>query len=45
MDIATWLLLGLGAVPGFFLGRWSAEGRRARHDMRTVWNGRSRYRR
>ena len=44
MDIATIVLLGLGGVGGFFVGRRSAEGRRARHDMRNVWNGRSRYR-
>lgn len=44
MDVATWLLLALGAVPGFFLGRWTAETRRARFDMGNVWTNRNRYR-
>lgn len=45
MDVATIVLLVLGAVPGFFVGRWSAESRRARSDMSKTWKGRSNYRR
>lgn len=44
MDIASWLLLALGAIPGFWLGRRSAENRRARFDMNNTWNGRAKYR-
>lgn len=38
------LFIGVGGIGGFLLGRWSAEYFRARADMRTVWNGRKRYR-
>ncbi|MEU6698821.1 hypothetical protein [Pseudonocardia sp. NPDC046786] len=44
MDIATILLLLLGGVGGFFVGRWSAETRRAHFDRNAVWNNRKRYR-
>ena len=44
MDVATVMLLVIGAVPGFLIGRWSAEYRRARADMRGIWKGRRRYR-
>jgi hypothetical protein len=39
-----WLCLGAGAIGGFFLGRWSAESRRARDDMRKAWASRKNYR-
>lgn len=38
------LWVGAGGIGGFFIGRWSAEFRRARFDQRQVWNGRKRYR-
>lgn len=38
------IVLLIGALVGFFLGRSWAEWRRARFDMRQVWNGRRRYR-
>jgi hypothetical protein len=41
---ALWLMLALGAVLGFLIGRWSAENRRARSDMDKVWNSRRSYR-
>jgi hypothetical protein len=44
MTEALWLMLALGALFGFFVGRWSAETRRARHDMGKVWEGRRGYR-
>jgi hypothetical protein len=44
MTEVLWVMLGLGALLGFFVGRWSAEGRRARSDMDKVWKGRRGYR-
>lgn len=45
MDITMVLLfVGIGTIPGFWVGRWSAETRRAHYDMDNVWNGRRRYR-
>jgi hypothetical protein len=41
---ALWLVLGIGAFAGFYLGRRSAENRRARHDMGKAWDGRRGYR-
>lgn len=41
---AMWLFVGAGAFGGFFLGRWSAEARRARADMRRTWESRKNYR-
>ena len=38
------LLILVGVVLGFYLGRWSAEFRRARADMNGIWGGRRRYR-
>lgn len=39
-----WLCVGAGAFGGFLLGRWSAEARRARYDMRRTWESRKNYR-
>ncbi|RZT87119.1 hypothetical protein EV383_4027 [Pseudonocardia sediminis] len=39
-----WLMLAVGVFLGWYIGRWRAETRRARADMRTVWNNRSKYR-
>lgn len=44
MAEVLWLMLGLGGLAGFFIGRWSAETRRARSDMDKVWKGRRGYR-
>lgn len=44
MDTYSIMMIGVGAVGGFFVGRWSAEYRRARADMRGIWNGRKKYR-
>ena len=44
MDTTLWLMGAVGAVLGFFAGRTWAEFRRARVDMRGIWNGRRRYR-
>lgn len=44
MTIGDWLLLGIGMIPGFYLGRWTAEVGRARQDMKKAWNGRTGYR-
>ena len=43
--IESWMVfVGVGAIGGFFVGRATAEVRRARADMRNTWNGRKRYR-
>lgn len=39
-----WTLLSVGAVFGWFIGRWRAENKRARHDMNKTWNNRKDYR-
>lgn len=44
VDTYTVMLLVAGAIPGFLVGRWSAEYRRARADMRGIWNNRKKYR-
>jgi hypothetical protein len=41
---ALWLILVIGLVGGYFIGRWRAENRRARHDMGRVWGSRRGYR-
>jgi hypothetical protein len=38
------LVLALGGLLGFFVGRWRAENRRARFDMERTWQGRRGYR-
>jgi hypothetical protein len=45
MDSGIWLLLGIGAFLGFYLGRWRAENARARFDQKRAWEGRKAYRR
>jgi hypothetical protein len=44
MAEVLWVMLGLGGLLGSFVGRWSAESRRARSDMDRVWNTRRGYR-
>lgn len=44
MTTEMWLFIGLGVFGGYFVGRIRAEVGRARRDMNTVWNGRSKYR-
>jgi hypothetical protein len=44
MTSAMWMIMGIGAFFGTFLGRWWAEFRRARHDMARVWESRRNYR-
>jgi hypothetical protein len=44
MTEVLWVMLGLGGLLGFFVGRWTAETRRARSDMDKVWNARRGYR-
>jgi hypothetical protein len=44
MTEVLWVMLGLGGLLGFFVGRWSAETRRARFDMDRTWQGRKGYR-
>lgn len=38
------ILIGIGCMFGFFIGRWRAENRRARFDMKRTWEGRRSYR-
>jgi uncharacterized membrane protein YfcA len=44
VENALWLVLVIGVFIGWFLGRWTAENRRARSDMNRVWNSRKNYR-
>lgn len=44
MDSALWIVLFVGVVLGYYLGRWRAESRRARFDQGNVWNARHKYR-
>jgi hypothetical protein len=44
MTFTDWLLMAIGTIPGFYVGRWTAESRRAHHDMDRTWNGRKNYR-
>ncbi|WP_156934778.1 hypothetical protein [Pseudonocardia spinosispora] len=44
MTSTLWIMLFIGAVPGYYLGRWRAENRRARFDQDNVWKGRHKYR-
>lgn len=41
---AWYLLVGIGIIIGFPVGRWSAERGRARFDMDKTWKGRKNYR-
>jgi hypothetical protein len=36
--------MAIGTIPGFYVGRWTAEVGRARHDMNKTWHGRAKYR-
>lgn len=38
------ILLLLGGVGGYFVGRWAAETRRAMFDRGVIWRNRRRYR-
>lgn len=44
MDTSTIILLLLGGVGGYFVGRWTTETRRAMFDRGNVWDNRKRYR-
>jgi preprotein translocase subunit Sec63 len=44
MTNAMWVILVVGIVIGYFVGRWWAEVRRARFDMDRVWGSRKNYR-
>jgi hypothetical protein len=44
VDTATWVLLIIGMIPGFYLGRWRAESRRAHFDQDRVWASQEAYR-
>jgi hypothetical protein len=44
MTNAMWVILAIGIVIGFSVGRWWAETRRARFDMDRVWESRKNYR-
>lgn len=44
MTNSMWVILVVGIVIGFFVGRWWAEFRRARFDMDRVWGSRKNYR-
>lgn len=41
---AIWLILLIGVILGFYLGRGRAENQRARHDQDRVWDARHNYR-
>lgn len=41
----VWLMVLLGVVIGFFLGRWTADLHRARTDAKRIMRTRSNYRR
>jgi hypothetical protein len=45
MTAGDWMLLLVGMIPGFYVGRWSAERGRARYDGKRAWNQRQNYRR
>ncbi|MBV9013339.1 MAG: hypothetical protein JO272_15080 [Pseudonocardiales bacterium] len=38
------VLLVMAGFAGMYFGRWRAENRRARRDMKNVWNRRKGYR-
>jgi hypothetical protein len=38
------LVLVIGMLFGFWLGRWWGEFRRARYDMRRIWETKRNYR-
>jgi hypothetical protein len=40
MTEGLWLVLALGAILGFYIGRWWSEVQRGRSDMRRMWNAR-----
>jgi hypothetical protein len=44
VDSAIWVILIIGVLIGFYLGRWRTEGRRARFDQDRVWDSRANYR-
>jgi hypothetical protein len=44
VENALWLMLVIGIFIGWFLGRRTAENRRARTDMDRVWDSRKNYR-
>jgi hypothetical protein len=41
---ALWLILVIGVIIGFYLGRWRAENGRARADQHRTWRTRTNYR-
>jgi len=41
---AIWLILLIGVILGFYLGRGRAENQRARHDQSRTWDARHNYR-
>jgi hypothetical protein len=45
VTIGMWLLVAVGTIPGFYVGRWTAESGRARFDQKRVWDTRQNYRR
>lgn len=45
MDIEVLVLIAVGIVIGFFIGRNTAERDRAKADMKKTWEGRQNYRR
>ena len=45
MTPELWLLLLLSMWIGYYIGRSSAERRRARYEMKRIWEGRANYRR
>jgi hypothetical protein len=44
VENALWLMLVIGVFIGWWLGRRTAENRRARTDMDRVWDARKNYR-
>ena len=44
VDSAIWVILIIGMVLGFYLGRWRTENRRARFDQDRIWKSRDTYR-
>ena len=44
MDPAMVVILAVGMLLGFWVGRWWGETRRARYDMKRTWDGRKGYR-
>ena len=44
VDSAIWVILIIGMVLGFYLGRGRTENQRARHDQARTWDSRHNYR-